>query len=127
MRKANDTRKGKTDADEFLDAALAELFTRATAQFGNAVKSYWLYDGDPCPGCGFPVEVTHYKGKDALSLNAFIHRPRGVLIGYILCGRCALQIFEAAERNPGVQIPLHDAIEQALIKAYQRHLASLHA
>ncbi len=119
--------KGKTDAEEYADAALAQLFARATAQFGNAVKSYWVYDGDPCPGCGFPVEVMHYKGKDALSLNAFIYRPRGVLIGYILCGHCAQQIFDAAERNPGVQTPLHAVIEQNLIKAYQRRLASLDA
>jgi hypothetical protein len=47
-----------------------------------------------------------------------------MLIGYFLCSLCAQQIFEAAERNPGVQIPLHGVIERNLIAAYQRYLAS---
>ncbi len=103
---------------------LAELLTRSKAQFGDAVKGFWFYDGDPCPGCGFPVDAMKYKGEDALSLNAFIYRPRGVLIGYVLCGRCAQQIFQAAQQNPRVQTPLHAVIEQNLTKAYQRYLAS---
>jgi hypothetical protein len=115
------------DTKDYSDAALAELFARAKAQFGSAVKSYWFYDGEPCPGCGFPVDAMQYKGQDALSLNAFIYRPRGVLIGYALCGLCARQIFQAAEKNPGVQTPLHSVIEANLTKAYQRYLASLDA
>ena len=106
------------------DAMLALLFRQAKAQFGDAVKGFWFYDGDPCPGCGFSVDTMKYKGKEALSLNAFIYRPRGVLIGYVLCGLCAQQIFQAAERNPGVQIPLHAVIERNLTRAYQRYLAS---
>ena len=47
-----------------------------------------------------------------------------MLIGYFLCNLCAQQIFKAAERNPGVQIPLHDVIERNLITAYHRYLAS---
>jgi hypothetical protein len=115
------------DTQELVEELLTELFTRAKAQFGSAVKSYWFYDGDPCPGCGFPVDAMKYKGQDALSLNAFIYRPRGVLIGYLLCGLCAQQIFEMAQKNPYVQTPLHAVIEQNLIKAYQRYLASLDA
>jgi len=106
---------------------MARLLAQARRQFGSAVKHYWMYDGDPCPGCGFPVDIMQYKGKDALSLNTFIYRPRGVLIGYPLCGRCAQQIFQAAEKNPGVQTALHAVIENNLIAAYQRHLASLDA
>jgi hypothetical protein len=113
--------------EEQVEALIAQMFSQAKRQFGNAVKSYWLYDRDPCPGCGFPVEVTEWKGNAALSLNAFIYRPQGVLIGYLLCGRCAHQIFRAAEKNPYVQTPLHSVIEQNLITAYQRHLASLDA
>jgi hypothetical protein len=112
------------NAKDHADAMLAQLFARAKAQFGSAVKSYWFYDGDSCPGCGFSVDAMKYKGKDALSLNAFIYRPRGVLIGYFLCGLCAQQIFQAAEKNPYVQTPLHAVIEQNLIRAYRRHLAS---
>ncbi len=109
---------------EQANAMLAELFARARAQLGDAVKGFWCYDGNACPGCGFPVEEMTYKGHKALSLNAFIYRPRGILIGYALCGRCAEQIFQAAERNPGVQIPLHTVIEQNLIGAYRRYLAA---
>ncbi len=102
----------------------AEFFARTRAQFGDAIKGFWFYDGDACPGCGFPVEEMTYKGQRALSLNAFIYRPRGILIGYLLCGQCAKQIFQAVERNPGVQTPLHAVIEQNLITAYQRYLAA---
>ena len=112
------------NATDQAEAMLAELFTRSKAQFGSAVKGFWFYDGDPCPGCGFQVDAMKVKGEEVLSLNAFIYRPRGMLIGYGLCGRCAQQIFQAAERKPGVQTPLHAVIEQNLIKAYQRYLAS---
>ena len=106
--------------EKYLESILSELFARAQAQFGSAVRSYWLHDGNGCPGCGHPIGATKHKGEDALSLNAFIHRPVGVLIGYLLCGRCATKIFRAAERKPGQQIPLHSKIEQALIRAYER-------
>jgi hypothetical protein len=115
------------DTNKQIEDMLAQLFTRAKAQFGDAVRGFWFYDGDPCPGCGFPVDAMKYKGEDALSLNAFIYRPRGVLIGYLLCALCAQQIFQAAQQKPREQTPLHAAIEQNLIKAYQRYLASLDA
>jgi len=111
-------------ARDYAEASLAQLFAQARAQFGDAVKGFWFYDGEPCPGCGFPVDVMKYKGKDALSLNAFIYRPRGVLIGYALCGLCAQQIFQGAERNPRVQTPLHAVIERNLITAYRKYLNS---
>ena len=115
------------DLEEQLDAAMTRLFAQARRQFGSDVKRYWMVEGNACPGCGFPVDIMSYKGKDALSLNAFIYRARGVLIGYPLCGCCAQKIFQAAEKNPGVQTDLHSVIEHNLITAYQRHLASLDA
>ncbi len=114
--------------EDYANALVAELFTRAKAQFGSAVKSYWFYDGDTCPGCGSrQIEPLKHKGEDALSLNAFIYRERGVLIGYLLCGRCAAAIFKAAQKNPYTQTPLHTTIEQNLIKAYRQHLGTLDA
>ncbi len=110
------------DADDQADAMMEQLFQQARAQFGNAVKSFWFYDDDPCPGCGREVDTLKHKGQDALSLNAFIYRERGVLIGYVLCGRCAKQILKASERNPYKQIPLHDQIESNLVKAWRKHL-----
>ena len=109
---------------DYEDAALAGLLAQAKKQFGNVVQGFWFYDGDPCPGCGFPIDVMPYKGQDTVSLNTFIYRPRGMLIGYFLCSLCAQQIFEAVARNPGVQIPLHAVIERNLTRAYQRYLAS---
>lgn len=120
-------RRYEKDLNKQVDAMLTELFARAQAQFGNAVKGYWFYDGDSCPGCGSPVTAMKHKGKKALSLNAFIYRPRGVLIGYVLCGRCARHIFQAAQKNPYTQTQLHAVIEQNLTVAYKRHLASLDA
>jgi len=120
-------RRHQEEIDKQVDAMVAELFARAQAQFGNAVKGYWFYDGDPCPGCGSAVSPMKHKGKNALSLNAFIYRPRGVLIGYLLCGRCARYIFRAAQKTPYTQTSLHAEIERNLSAAYQQHLASLDA
>jgi hypothetical protein len=114
----------RSSADEVLEA----LFKQAKAQFGDAVKSFWFYDGALCPGCmARPIDVMKFKGKDALSLNAFIYRPRGVLIGYFLCQTCATYIFDEAQKNPSKQTPLHTDIERNLAAAYHKHLASLDA
>ncbi len=115
------------DEKGYATEILAELFTKAKAQFGNAAKTYWFYNGDTCPSCGHQVEVMKHKGKDALALNAFMYRERGVLIGYLLCGKCAREIFKAARKNPMKQTPLHENIERNLIKAYQRYFNSLDA
>jgi hypothetical protein len=122
-RLASNTMTEKDYATEIL----AELFSKAKAQFGNAAKTYWFYDGDTCPSCGRQVGVIKHKGRDALALNAFLYRERGVLIGYLLCEKCAREIFKAARKNPMQQTPLHEQIEQNLIEAYQRYLNSLDA
>ena len=105
-----------------INAALAQMFLQAKAQFGDAIKSFWFYEDDPCPGCGREIDAAKFEGKDALSLNAFIYRERGVLIGYFLCGRCVKKLFNAAKRNPGKQISLHDKVETNLVRAYRQHL-----
>lgn len=113
------------DVKEYADTVLAQTLALARKQFGDAVKGYWFYDRDSCPGCGFPIDFISYKGHDALSINTFIYRPRGILIGYFLCSLCAKQIFEAVERNPGIQTtPLHAVIERNLITAYQRYMST---
>ena len=108
--------------EDEIDAAMAQMFLQAHAQFGDAVKGFWFYEDDPCPGCGREIDAAKVKGQRGLSLNAFIYRERGILIGYFLCGRCAEKIFRAAERKPGKQTPLHAKIEENLVKAYRRHL-----
>jgi hypothetical protein len=125
------SRRHKKSADDTRAAAdqlLSTLFTQANAQFGDAVKSFWFHDGDLCPACMTrPIDAMTIKGRDALSLNAFIYRPHGVLIGYFLCKTCAGFIFKEAQENPYKQTPLHTEIERNLSDAYHRHLASLDA
>ena len=113
---------------EGCDELIAIFFAQAKAQFGDAVKAFWFYDGDYCPGClAQATGAIKFKGKDVLALNAFIYRPRGVLIGYFLCETCANFIFKEAQEHPFRQTPLHAEIERNLIAAYHRHLAALDA
>ncbi len=126
--KPNKYDKRATDSRAEADRILGLMFKQAKAQFGDAVKAFWFLDGDFCPGClAQPIDKIKFKGKDALSVNAFIYRPRGVLIGYFLCETCANFIHKEAEKNPYKQTPLHDDIEQNLKDAYHKHLASLDA
>ena len=60
-----------------------------------------------------------FKGKRALSLNTFIFREHGVLIGYMLCGNCAKQLFVKETEHIG-HLPIHDAIEKTLKESYLR-------
>ena len=123
-------RRNRPADDSQLEAnkILELMYTQGKAQFGDAVKSFWLYDGDLCPGClARPIDKIKFKGKDALSINGFMYRPRGVLIGYFLCDVCANYIFKEAQKNQFKQTPLHADIEQNLAEAYHRYMASLDA
>jgi hypothetical protein len=101
---------------------LEQLFRQAKMQFGPAVKSRWLYDRDGCPGCGREIDAFKFKKKKSLSLNAFIYREHGVLIAYLLCGKCANYILKESQTNPFGQTELHNEIEKNLKAAYVRHL-----
>ncbi len=96
---------------------LEQIFLQAKMQFGSAIKSRWLHDRDGCPGCGRDIDATKYKGKDTLSLSAFIFREHGVLIAYLLCGKCGKKVINAKSN-----LPLHAEIEKNLKQAYLRHL-----
>lgn len=114
----------KTEAEKILEL----MYEQGKAQFGDAVKSFWFYDGDFCPGClARPIDRIRFRGKDALAVNGFMYRPRGVLIGYFLCEVCANYIFKEAEKNPYRQTPLHADIERNLAEAYLTYLSSLDA
>lgn len=101
---------------------LEQLFRQAQIQFGSAVKSRWLHDGEGCPGCGSKISTVKFKKKKALSLNAFIYREHGVLIAYLLCGNCANHIFKEPKTDPHSKLPIHDEIEKNLKQAYLKHL-----
>ena len=113
--------------EDQIEQTMIQMFAQMRAHFGKAVKGHWFYDSEACPGCGRKVSPMRHKGGDALSLNAYIYRKRGILIGYILCGRCANEIHRAAKRNPGVQIARHDTIEATLGQAYEAHMRSMDA
>jgi hypothetical protein len=114
----------KSEADKILELMLAQ----GRAQFGEAVKSFWFYDGEFCPAClARPIGTIKMKGKNAVSINSFIYRARGVLIGYFLCETCAKFILTEAEKHPYQQTSLHTEIEMNLINAYHNHLSSMDA
>ena len=120
--------RSENDSKAEADRILSLMFKQAKMQFGDAVKSFWFYEGDLCPAClARPIGVIRMKGERAVSLNAFIYRPRGVLIGYFLCEICANYIFKEAEKNPYKQTPLHTDIERNLTDAYLKYLSSLDA
>src|SRR3972149_5441758 len=97
-----------SDNREVIDEIMGKLYEQAKAQFGDTIKSFWLYEGDLCPACTErPIGVVKFKGRDALAINAFIYRERGVLIGYFLCESCAKYIFKEAQKNPYRQTPKH--------------------
>jgi hypothetical protein len=128
MVKPRKTKKTGNDTKEAAEEILSIMLAQGKSQWGNAVKSFWFYDGELCPGCMVrPVGTVKVKGKEGLPINGFIYRPRGVLIGYFLCGKCAGFIHSEAEKNPFKETPLHTDIERNLMDAYNRHLMSLDA
>ncbi|HFC11375.1 MAG TPA: hypothetical protein ENJ56_00925 [Anaerolineae bacterium] len=110
------------DKDNPFEAVMSEMFMQAHAQFGDAIKAYWFYDEDGCPGCGREVKVADFEGKPAVSLNAYIYRKRGILIGYMLCNRCVKSIFRSAKRRSGKKTDLHTLIESNLADAFEKHI-----
>ncbi|MEZ4591749.1 MAG: hypothetical protein R3D55_11510 [Chloroflexota bacterium] len=113
--------------EEQAEQILIQMFAQAHAQFGRVMKGYWFYEPDDCPGCGRPVDAMKIQGKEALSVNGFIYRKRGTLIGYLLCNRCASEIHRSAQKRPGVQIGRHDIIEKTLAAAYEAHMNRMDA
>lgn len=111
-----------SNSDKEIADLLEMIFRQSQMQFGSAIKSRWLHDGDDCPGCGREVKAMKFKGKNALSLNAFIFREHGVLIAYLLCGKCARYVLRESKANPFGQTPLHTEIEKTLKTAFLKHL-----
>ena len=100
-----------------------DIIEMMKAQFGNAVKAYWFYDGALCPCClSRPIDEMIYDNQKALSVNAFMYRERGVLIAYLLCGKCAEKLTAQSPKEPTSK---HKAIENNLISGYLRYVNSL--
>lgn len=111
----------RNEKDDFF----ADILSTFKSHFGNAAKAFWVYDGELCPCClTQPIDIMIYKGKKALSVNAFMYRERGVLIAYLLCGQCAESIMAQSKNGP---TSMHTSIEKNLINAYLHHMDSLNA
>jgi hypothetical protein len=94
-----------------------DLYHRLKMQSGGLIRSRWFHTEEDCPGCGKKLTTMKVKGKNALSLNTFIFREHGVLIGYLLCGKCAKEVHK--KENAGIdKLPIHDAIEKTLKTSY---------
>lgn len=98
---------------------LDQLYLQAKMHFGDVVKGRWFHDADGCPGCGRKIGAMKYKGQNAVSVNTYIYRDHGVLIAYLLCGKCARKIMRDAQTiPPGQKTPLHIEIEKNLKEAF---------
>lgn len=126
ISKRNRQSKISSSASNAAENILKAMYAQGKAQFGNAMKGFWLYDGDLCPAClqNSAGEV-NFQGEKALSINGFMYRERGILIGYFLCEICTMFIHENANKHPHQETHLHTKIETNLKEAYQRHLSSL--
>jgi len=98
--------------DSKLKVLLDQVYAQSKIQFGEAVESSWLYAKKNCPGCGKGVSHKSRPGK-TLSINAFLYRPQGVLIGYILCKKCGTKVCRTTRKAL-----LHTTIEHSLSNAY---------
>ncbi len=96
--------------DELMDA----MFRAAKMQFGPAGRSMWMHRETECPGCSGKMKPMRSKGKDLLSLNTFFFREQGVIIAYMLCGKCAKQAIKLNETTHPGSTPLHQEIEKNL-------------
>lgn len=93
------------------------MYAQAQMRFGTVVKGRWFYDADDCPGCRKKVGGMKFKGKDAMSLNSFIYREHGVLMIYLLCGKCGNKVMKATANTP-----LHVEIEKNLKERFIKQL-----
>ncbi|MBI5035398.1 MAG: hypothetical protein HZB51_33140 [Chloroflexi bacterium] len=106
-----------------IQAAMEKMLTVCQAQYGNAIKTYWFYAEEICPCCTKRQTLLFkHKNENAVSLNAFMYRERGVLIGYTLCGLCISELLKTSKKR---QTLMHENIEMNLIAAYQKHMSHL--
>ena len=113
--------------EKYAEEILTMLFEDARLHFGDAIRGHWFYGHPGCPGCGSDVDAFERDGESLLSINAFIHRKAGVLIGYFLCRLCYETVQTAVRKNPFRRSKVHAAIETSLVSAYDAYLQSLDA
>ena len=106
-----------------IEAAMEKMLALCQAQYGDAIKTYWFYSESVCPCCGKRQTVVFkHENENAVSLNAFMYRERGVLIGYVLCGFCISELLKTSQKR---QMIMHENIEKNLIAAYQKYMSRM--
>ena len=104
-----------------IDNAIIELFKKADEMYGDAIESFWFYEGESCPCCKKRKIDSLSMGKNlALSLNAFMYRELNTLIGYLLCNRCITDLLGKGDRQKN----MYYSLEQNLKNAYHEYLKS---
>ncbi len=101
------------DNPEIIGAVHA-LFDNAKRMYGDAVENYWFNDSETCPACERKIDTLQFGKKAAVSLNAFIYRDMNTLIAYLLCSRCATEIFRKSKQSKII----YPKLEENLKKAY---------
>ena len=91
--------------------ALYQLFDNAKNQYGDAIENYWFNDSENCPACGKNIDAMQLGHKSALSLNAFIYRDMNTLIAYLLCGKCAKEIFRKSKQSKSIYKNLEENLK----------------
>ncbi|MEO8233281.1 MAG: hypothetical protein ABI638_13435 [Ignavibacteriota bacterium] len=98
------------DNSEIVEA-LYQLFDNAKNQYGDAIENYWFNDSEDCPACSKRIDAFKFGEKSALSLNAFIYRDMNTLIAYLLCGKCAKEIFRKSKQSKSIYKILEDNLK----------------
>lgn len=112
------------EPDNQLIAAMYELLDKAREMFGDKVESFWFNDTENCPGC-IKRKIQLIGGdKDSLllSLNSFMYHDMNVMIIYLLCGRCLVNLTSSQGKK---QKELYKSLEDNLKKAYHDYLSSI--
>lgn len=105
-------------AEAFIAAQFEELVAMNKARYGKLFQTTWMYNDEVCPCCARrKAEVGETPGPFPLSLNTFLYNEQQVLIGYMLCRVCAMDLLETSKKRKTL---MHERIEQCLIAAYER-------
>lgn len=107
-------------ANAFLAAKFEEMVAWHKTRYGHLFTTSWMYTDPWCPCCGKRrVTIWKTEGHYLVSLNGFLYNEQQVLIGYLLCPVCALDLVESSEQR---KARLHQQIEARLMAAYHQQI-----
>lgn len=101
-------------------SAVYELFDNAKRMYGDSIENYWFNDSEICPACGKKIDIFKFGKETAISLNGYMYRDMNALIAYLLCGRCATEIFRKSKKSKSI----YKNLEENLQKTYTEFMKS---